>query len=52
MNLEVALVPKVTDAANFDLEEERTEGQTAAAATPQLMTVLAAIGWMEEEWDR
>lgn len=44
MNLEVlALVAKETDAANFDFEEERTEGQTAAAATPQLIKVLAAI---------
>lgn len=31
-----------TEAANFDLEDERTEGQTTAA-TPQLMNALAAI---------
>lgn len=40
-----ALVPKVTEAANFDLEEERMEGQTAAM--PQLMAVLAAISATE-----
>lgn len=44
--LEVALVPKETEAANLDLEEERTEGQTAAA-TPQLITALEAI--LDEE---
>lgn len=47
----VALVPKLTEAANFDLEEERTEGHTvaAAAATPQLINELAAI--LDEEWE-
>lgn len=37
-----AAVGSGIDAANFDLDEERTEGK-AEVATPQLISVLAAI---------
>lgn len=37
------MVAMGTAAANLDLEDERTEGRTAAAAMPQLINALAAI---------